>query len=147
MSIVCCRSHCPQQSWQISRTMRSPVAPPTPIGGFSNPARVWPHLEQVTSGIFDGYGCGVPPKANRLPDAGAWGAESVPGRRNGSGRGLRRRVLAPVAVVAGHAVGVLDLRQAEQRQEADVEPPDVELIPLVPELRGVRVGVVVVVEL
>src|SRR3954469_15407145 len=47
--MVCCRNHCPQQSWQISARIRAPIAPGK--GGRSNPARVCPQRTHVTSAI------------------------------------------------------------------------------------------------
>src|SRR3954471_3964048 len=46
MSMVCCLSQRPQQSWQISLTTRAPMAPGK--GTRSNPARVCPQRLQVT---------------------------------------------------------------------------------------------------
>src|ERR1043166_5826372 len=49
MSIVCCLTHWAQQSWQISATIRPPMAPGK--GCRSKPARVCPQRVQVTSAI------------------------------------------------------------------------------------------------
>src|SRR4030095_178222 len=50
------------------------------------------------------------------------------------------------SLCAFRSARVLDLRQSDERQEADVDPADIELIPLGFEPRGVRIGVVVVMQ-
>ena len=42
---------------------------------------------------------------------------------------------------------VLDLRQTDERKQLQVDPADIELVPLRLELRGVGIGVMIVVEL
>src|SRR6186713_739067 len=51
------------------------------------------------------------------------------------------------ALRARRSACVLNLRQTDERQQANVEPADVELVPLRLELRGVWIGVVVVMQL
>src|SRR5437773_5567201 len=93
MSMVCCLSHRPQQSWQICSTIRAPIAPGK--GGRSNAGFTSPQRTQVISGLS----------------------------------------------------GVVDFREAEDLKHADVDPTDVELEPPRGEVGGLRIGVVVVVEL
>src|SRR5258705_9325266 len=100
--MVCCFTNWPQQSWQISPTMRAPMAPGN--GAFSNPARVCPHRTHFTSATIKRHG--------------SWSGPSV-----------------------------LDLCEANELKQADVQPSDVELVPLGLELRGLRIGVVIVVQL
>src|SRR5688500_16542400 len=109
----------------------------------------------------------------RKAECGMWRDGTVPPRRLVSrytlrdARGARTIVRAPrascrreaprVSAFHGGRIGgrharralprVLNLREADDREEAEVEPSDVELEPAVSELRGARVGVVVVVQL
>src|SRR4029079_3504440 len=52
-----------------------------------------------------------------------------------------------VSLCAIRSARVLHLCQTDQRQEANVHPPDVELVPLCLELRGMRIRVMIVVQL
>src|SRR5579871_5426160 len=45
MSMVCCRSHCPQQSWHISWTIRAPKGPGN--GALVKPGASLPQREHV----------------------------------------------------------------------------------------------------
>src|SRR3954468_6945699 len=67
----------------------------------------------------------------------------------GPGNGARSKP-ARVCLQRAHVTsgaGVLHLRESEQLQETDVQPADVELVPLRLELRGLGIGVVIVVQL
>src|SRR5687767_7579036 len=67
----------------------------------------------------------------------------------GPGKGARSKPVrvCPHRTQVTSGAGVLHLREAEDLEQADVHPADVELVPLRAELRGARVGVMVVVQL